>query len=44
MFSHSHYAFGIKNTDELIGNNPEFGKRLKYTREIMAQLISGNRR
>lgn len=30
--------------DELVGNNPDFAKRLKYTKEIMHQLISGNRR
>jgi polo-like kinase 1 len=30
--------------DELIGNNPDFAKRLKYTKEIMQQTISGTRR
>lgn len=30
--------------DELVGNNPDFAKRLKYTKEIMHQLISGHRR
>lgn len=29
--------------DELVGNNPEFAKRLKYTREIMSQLMTGRR-
>jgi len=30
--------------DELVGNNPDFAKRLKYTKEIMHQLITGQRR
>lgn len=28
-------------TDELVGCNPEIGKRLKYTREILQQLVAG---
>lgn len=30
--------------DELVGNNPDFAKRLKYTKEIMHQLLTGQRR
>jgi POLO box duplicated region len=30
-------------TDELIGSSAEIEKRLKYTKEIMVQLLSGNR-
>ena len=30
--------------DNLVGNNPEFAKRLRYTREIMQQLLTGQRR
>ena len=30
--------------DELVGNNPDFAKRLKYTKEIMHQLMTGQRR
>lgn len=30
--------------DELVGSNPDFAKRLKYTKEIMHQLITGQRR
>lgn len=30
--------------DTLVGNNPEFAKRLRYTREIMSQLLTGNRK
>jgi polo-like kinase 1 len=30
--------------DELVGNNPDFAKRLKYTKDIMHQLMTGQRR
>lgn len=30
--------------DNLVGSNPEFAKRLRYTREIMQQLLTGQRR
>ena len=31
-------------TDELVGCNPEIAKRLKYTKEILQQLVSGQKR
>jgi polo-like kinase 1 len=31
-------------TDELVGCNPEIAKRLKYTKEILEQLVSGQKR
>jgi polo-like kinase 1 len=31
-------------TDELVGSNAEIGKRLKYTKDILLQLVSGAKR
>ena len=31
-------------TDELVGCNPEIAKRLRYTKEILQQLVVGQKR